>query len=50
MTTVVLFQGIPEDLVEEEMLSLCKPFGVIKDIYIKKFTRQAYIQFEVEKL
>ena len=47
VSKVILFKGIPEDTLEEEMIHLCQAFGPIKDIFIKKQKRYVYIQFEV---
>jgi hnRNP-L/PTB/hephaestus splicing factor len=46
VSKVILFKGIPEDTLEEEMIHLCQAFGPIKDIFIKKQKRYVYIQFE----
>jgi len=44
---VILFKGIPEDMVEAEILNLCEVFGIIKDIFLKKEKRYAFVQFDV---
>jgi len=46
VSKVILFKGIPEDTLEEEMIHLCHSFGPIKDIFIKKQKRYVYVQFE----
>jgi len=43
---VILFKGVPEDICESEILSLCEVFGTIKDIFIKKQKRYVFIQFD----
>jgi len=43
---VILFKGVPEDLDEAEILNLCEVFGTIKDLFLKKQKRYAFIQFD----
>ena len=44
---VLLLKGIPDDAKEIEVLMLCKPFGVIKDVLVTRHKRYAFVQFEV---
>jgi len=44
---VILFKGVPEDIDEAEILSLCEVFGTIKDVFIKKQKRYVFLQFDV---
>ena len=44
---VLLLKGIPDDAREIEVLMLCKPFGVIKDVLVTRHKRYAFIEFEV---
>ena len=46
-STVLLFKGIPEDSTEMEILTLCRPFGVIKDILIARHKRYVFVEFGV---
>lgn len=46
VSTVLLFKGIPDDMTEIEAITLCQPFGIIKDIFIKRQKRYAFLQFE----
>lgn len=46
ISKVLLFKGVPEDTMEIELLTLCQPFGSVKDIFVKKQKRYAFIQFE----
>lgn len=34
-------------MTEIEAITLCQPFGIIKDIFIKRQKRYAFLQFEV---
>lgn len=44
---VLLFKGIPDNLTEIELLSICQKFGVIKDILITRHKRYAFLLFDV---
>lgn len=44
---VILFKGVPEDIDEAEILSLCEVFGIVKDIFVKKQKRYVFLQFDV---
>jgi len=41
-------KGVPDDVTEREILEICKPFGVIKDILITRHKRYAFVQFSVK--
>ncbi len=44
---VLLFKKVPYDIDELEVISFCRPFGIITDIHIIPSREYVFIQFKV---
>jgi len=44
---VLLFKKVPYDIDELEVISFCRPFGVVTDIHIIPSREYVFIQFKV---